>query len=150
MLKKNDVFAAIKEKIKEKYPNYTVYSGEVIDGFRTPAFFCELVKTAGIDNKNTVSNTLSVIITFFSDESKQAVLAAIEDEIEELFYQGIVVGTRFLTVETISSVRLGEKQYATQITIAIEYKDSTGYDYNEGLDLMEELHADIKIEKGVE
>jgi hypothetical protein len=145
MLTKIQILEAVMAKIQTKYPKSKPYMGEVVDGFRGDSFFCELVKTAGIDNKNTTSNTLSIIITYLPTMNKQAALLTVEDDLEDLFMDGFAVADRFLTVQSITSVRLGEKQHTIQITMAIEYKDSTGYDPDSGFDLMETVDTDMTL-----
>lgn len=145
MLTKKQVLQAVMDKIQAKYPECKPYMGEVIDGFRGNSFFCELVKTAGIDNKSTTSNTLSIIITYLPTANKQAVLLTAEDDLEAMFMNGFAAADRFLTVQSITSVRLGEKQHTVQMTMAIEYKDSTGYDPNSGFDLMETVNTDMTL-----
>jgi hypothetical protein len=119
--------------------------GEVIDGFRGDSFFCELVKTAGIDNKNTTSNTLSIIITYLPVRNKQSTLLATADKLEAMFMGGFAAADRFLTVQSVASVRLAEKQHTMQTTIMIEYKDSTGYDPDSGYDMIETVNTDITL-----
>lgn len=145
MLTKTEILEAVMAKIQAEFPESKPYMGEVIDGFRGDSFFCELVKTAGIDNKNTTSNTLSIIITYLPVRNKQSTLLATADKLEAMFMDGFAAADRFLTVQSITSVRLGEKQHTVQMTMAIEYKDSTGYDPNSGFDLMETVNTDMTL-----
>lgn len=147
MLTKTQILQAVMAKIQTKYPECKPYMGEVIDSFKGDCFFCELVKTAAIDNKNVTSNTISIIITYLPVTNTQSNLITVADELETLFMDGLQVVDRFLTVQSVGSIKLGEKQHTLQTTIAVEYKDSTGYDPNNGYDLMETVNLDIELRK---
>lgn len=145
MLKQMDILKAVIALLKTKYPATTTkyYTDEIVEGFKQPCFFVKLIKSRNTETKNVNSNALSIILTYFADEStnKQLSYLAYEDDINDLFGKGIPVDGRYLHIQTIAAARIGENQDILQVTITTNYLDSTGYDGDAGYDLMEALNT---------
>jgi hypothetical protein len=146
MLKRTDILAAAIALLKTKYPVTTTqyYTDEIVKGFVQPCFFIKLIKSRNTETKNTNSNSLSIILTYFADAStnKQLAYLACEDNIDNLFGKGFPVGGRYLHIQTIASERIGENQDILQIILSVTYLDSTGYDGNAGYETMKTLLMD--------
>ena len=146
MLKQTDILKAVITLLKMKYPaaatNY--YTDEIVEGFKQPCFFVKIIKSRNTETKNINSNILSIILTYFADSkaNKQLSFLDCEDTINELFGICFKVADRFLQIKSISAERIGENQDVLQLTINIDYFDSTGYDGNFGYDLMQNLNMD--------
>jgi len=141
MLKQKDIYQTVIFLFKKQY-TCKIYTDETVKGFRQPCFFAKLIKTKNTETKNVNSNSLSIILTYFADPTgnKQLAFLDAEDTINDIFSNGFQVGTRYLKVKSIQSDRIGEEQDILQVTIAIDYLDSTGYDPNSGYDLMQKLN----------
>jgi len=145
MLKQMDILAAVIALLKTKYPATTTkyYTDEIVEGFKQPCFFVKLIKSRNTETKNVNSNALSIILTYFADEStnKQLAFLDCEDDINDLFGTSFSVEDRHLQINSISAERIGENQDILQVTISTNYFDSTGYDGDAGYDLMETLNT---------
>lgn len=130
LLKKAPEFSTIK-----------VYTDEIVKGYKQPCFFVKLIKLRSAETKNTDSNSISIVLTYHADATtnKQIFFLNTGDAIEELFGKGIKVGTRYLHVKTIAAERIGENRDILQVSIDLDYLDSTGYNGNTGYNLMQSL-----------
>lgn len=144
MLRQIDILKAVIALLKKKYPVETTqyYTDEIVNGFKQPCFFIKLIKSRYAETKNTDSNNISIILTYYSDaaKNKQLIFLDLEDTVNELFGTGFQVADRYLHIKSIGSERIGEDSDILQLTIAINYLDSTGYDGSAGYDLMNELN----------
>jgi hypothetical protein len=147
MLKQKELLSAVIALLKTKYPVATTkyYTDEIVEGFIQPCFFVKLIKTRNTETKNVNSNSIAIILTYFADVSvnKQLAFLDAEDDINLIFGVGIQVGTRYLHIKNISAERIGEEQDILQVTISIDYLDSTGYDPNAGYDIMQNLNQNV-------
>lgn len=148
MLKQKAILAAVISLLGTKYDAINVYTDEITKGFKQPCFFVKLIKRRGNETKNINSNSISVVLTYFADATtnKQLAFLDCEDDIDELFGKGFFVGVRYLHIKNIASERIGENQDILQITIDIDYLDSTGYDGNAGYPLMEKMNMNTNNE----
>ncbi|MGL5206018.1 MAG: phage tail terminator family protein [Acidaminococcaceae bacterium] len=148
MLRQIDILKAVIALLKTKYPAETTsyYTDEIVNGFKQPCFFIKLIKSKYTETKNTNSNNLSIILTYYSDaaKNKQLIFLDLEDTVNELFGTGFKVSDRFLHIKSVAAERIGEDSDILQLTIAINYLDSTGYDGSAGYDLMQELNMAYK------
>jgi hypothetical protein len=150
ILIQTDILKSVIALLKTKYPATTTkyYTDETVEGFVQPCFFIKLIKSRNTETKNTNSNSLSIILTYFADEStnKQLAYLACEDYVDSLFGKGFTVGGRYLHIQTIASERIGENQDILQIILSVAYLDSTGYDGNAGYELMQHLNQNTKLQ----
>ncbi|WP_196606498.1 DUF6838 family protein [Pectinatus frisingensis] len=142
MLKQKEILQAVINLLEAKYENITTYTDEITRGFKQPCFFIKLIKSKNTETKNVNSNSLSIIITYFADDTANKQLAYLdcEDDINVIFGNGFQVGDRYLHIDTISAERIGENQDILQITLTSLYFDSTSYDGSAGYDLMLHLN----------
>lgn len=147
MLKQKDILKAVISLLKTKYADTKYYTDEIVEGFKQPCFFVKLIKQRNTETKNTNSNSICIILTYFADvaTNKQLAFLDCEDVINDLFGNGFKVTDRHLHIKSISAERIGEEQDILQITISIDYLDSTDYDPSAGYDLMQELHMNEKL-----
>lgn len=147
MLKQKEILTAVISLLKTKYPAKTTYyyTDEITEGFKQPCFFIKLIKTKNVDTKNTDSNSLSIVLTYFSNvaSNKQLIYLDCEDNLIELFGNGFNVSDRYLHIQSISSERIGEEQDILQVIIAADYLDSTGYNGDSGYNLMQQLNSKV-------
>ena len=144
MLKQKEIWGAVLALLKTKYA-CKIYTDEIVKGFEQPCFFAKLIKTKNTETKNVNSNSIAIILTYFADTSvnKQLAFLDTEDTINDIFGIDFQVGTRYLHIKNIQSERVGEEQDILQVTISIDYLDSTGYDPNAGYDIMQHLNQDV-------
>lgn len=137
MLTQTEILTAVIALLKTKF-KCTIYTDEVVEGFSQPCFFVKLVKTRNTENRNTNSNKLSIILTYFADKAsnKQLQFLSVGDTLTALFGLGFKTASRFLKIDTIQSLQIGEEQDILQTTITIDYIDTNDYDYNSGYDTM--------------
>ncbi|WP_352230920.1 DUF6838 family protein [Pelosinus sp. IPA-1] len=126
MLRRTEIIKAVADILKNKF-SYRIYSDEIIEGFKQPCFFFKLIKRTDIQTTNFNDNQLSIIITYFSspEKNKEIEYMNMIDDLSQLFNIGFRAGKRYLHIKSFSDDRIGEKQDILQITIAIEYLDST-------------------------
>jgi hypothetical protein len=148
MLKQKAILAAVISLIETKYAAVNAYTDEITKSFKQPCFFVKLIKRRGTETKNITSNSISVVLTYFADgfTNKQLAFLDCEDVIDELFGNGFFVGERYLHIKNIASERIGENQDILQITVDIDYLDTTGYDGNAGYDMMQKVNMNITNE----
>lgn len=129
-------------KTAPEFSTIKVYTDEIVKGYKQPCFFVKLIKLRSTETKNTDSNSISIVLTYHADAAtnKQIFFLNTGDTIEELFGKGIKVGTRYLHVKTIAAERIGENRDILQVSIDLDYLDSTGYNGNSGYDLMQNLN----------
>jgi len=129
-------------KTAPEFSTIKVYTDEIVKGYKQPCFFVKLIKLRSTETKNTDSNSISIVLTYHADAAtnKQIFFLNTGDAIEELFGKGIKVGTRYLHVKTIAAERIGENRDILQVSIDLDYLDSTGYNGNSGYDLMQNLN----------
>jgi len=144
MLKQKEIWGAVLALLKTKYA-CKIYTDEIVKGFEQPCFFAKLIKTKNTETKNVNSNNLAIILTYYADPSVNKQLAFLDmvDVINELFGIGFQVADRYLHIKNIQTERIGEEQDILQVTIRIDYLDSTGYDPNAGYDIMQHLNQDV-------
>ena len=144
MLKQKEILSAVIALLKKKY-TCKIYTDEIVENFVQPCFFAKFIKTRNTETKNVNSNSIAIILTYFADTSvnKQLAFLDTEDTINDIFGIGFQVGTRYLHIKNIQSERVGEEQDILQVTISIDYLDSTGYDPNAGYDIMQHLNQDV-------
>lgn len=132
ILRRSDVLQETKDILESKF-SYSIYAGEIVEGFKTPCFFIKLIKRKDSQTTNFTNNPLSIIITYFASSEKNKDIEYIDmiDDIELLFNTGFQVADRYLHINSIRDERIGEKQDILQITIEIEYLDSTNKKTNE-------------------
>ncbi len=141
MLTLPDVKAAINKMLKDKY-GYKVYGREVKEGFGTPSFFVELlVDGMNAENVNFTSNTLTVIITYFTDEHSDLDNIKKYDEIKGLFMPKLKVKDRYLTTSDF------RYEYADtdfmQIYFNLNYFDELPK-VEEDVPLMQDVYLNLK------
>ena len=129
-------------KTAPEFSTIKVYTDEIVKGYKQPCFFVKLIKLRSTETKNTDSNSISIVLTYHADAAtnKQIFFLNTGDTIEELFGKGIKVGTRYLHVKTIAAERIGENRDILQVSLDLDYLDSTGYNGNSGYDLMQNLN----------
>lgn len=129
-------------KTAPEFSTIKVYTDEIVKGYKQPCFFVKLIKLRSTETKNTDSNSISIVLTYHADAAtnKQIFFLNTGDTIEELFGKGIKVGTRYLHVKTIAAERIGENRDILQVSIDLDYLESTGYNGNSGYDLMQNLN----------
>ena len=144
MVKQEEILGAVMSLLKTapEFSTIKVYTDEIVKGYKQPCFFVKLIKLRSTETKNTDSNSISIVLTYHADAAtnKQIFFLNTGDAIEELFGKGIKVGTRYLHVKTIAAERIGENRDILQVSIDLDYLDSTGYNGNSGYDLMQNLN----------
>lgn len=151
MLKKADIFKSIVTLLKNKYKGITIYSNEVVEGFKQPCFFIKFLSNNSTETRNLNSNRLTIIITYFpsNEGNKQLAFLTCEDTLKELFKIGFYVGERYLHVTSVDNEMIGEEQDILQVMINVNYLDTNDYDCNydygkqKPYDIMQELHTKI-------
>jgi len=126
MLRRTEIIKAVTDILKNKF-SYKIYSDEIVEGFKPSCFFLKLIKRTDIQTINFNDNQLSIIITYFSspEKNKEIEYMNMIDDLSQLFGIGFRAGNRYLHIKSFSDDRIGEKQDILQLTIAIEYLDST-------------------------
>ena len=146
MLKQVDILKAVIVLLKTKF-GYRIYSAEIQDSFKTPAFFVRLIKRTDAETLVFNSNQLSIIITYFPEKAsnKEIEILNMKDDLNQLFALGFKAADRYLTTESFSTEEIGEKLDILQATITITYIDDTGRtDPNKGYDIAQELYTNMK------
>ena len=146
MLRQTEILKAVVAIIKSKYP-YKVYPEEVKENFSQPCFFIKFVKRTDSQTKNFNSNSLTLIITYFTltQKGREVEFMEVADDVAVLFGTGFYAGKRYLPVDSISSEKIGEKRDILQIAIDLPYLDTTGYDPDAGYDKMQAVNIKYKI-----
>lgn len=144
MLRTTDVLESIIAGLRKKY-DLPVYAREVIDGFDEPCFFVQVIRTQNNMSKNFNSNRISIMIYYFaSDEGNvEDDFMDIADDIRAMFGQGFWAGGRHLMPLEVDDERTGEQQNILVVTIRLSFFDDTGYDADEGYEIMQELTARV-------
>lgn len=144
MVKQTEILKAVISLLKTvpEFSAINVYTDEIVKGYKQPCFFVKLIKQRSAETKNTNNNSLSIVLTYFADAAanKQIVFLNTGDAIEDLFGNGFKVGLRYLHVKFIAAERIGENQDILQVSLSLDYLDSTGYNGNAGYDLMQNLN----------
>lgn len=146
MLRQTEILKAVVVLIKSKYP-YKVYPEEVKENFRQPCFFVKFIKRTDTQTKNFNSNSLTLVITYFTltQKGREVEFMEVTDEIAALFGTGFYAGKRYLHVDSISSEKIGEKLDILQISIDLPYLDTTGYDPDAGYDKLQTVNIKYSV-----
>ncbi|MGN0512742.1 MAG: DUF6838 family protein [Lachnospiraceae bacterium] len=118
-----DIKAAVNELLKAIDDDTKVYGNDVVQGYQTPCFFCDLhVKTVS-DSKNYNNNAGIAIITYMQTEPDE--MDAIEkyDKIREAFGMKLKVKERFINIEDCDYSFVGKDANILQIEVNFSYMD---------------------------
>lgn len=121
-----EIKKAINKLLSEKYPSYKIYGKEIKEGYKTPAFFTEILdKGSKAETKNFAAGGFTIKITYFQELKNELDQLEKVDEIKDLFKLIFLVNDRQLIVEEFSHDFIGEYSDILQISIDIEYKENT-------------------------
>lgn len=111
--------------LSKKYPEYKIYGIEIKEGYKTPAFFTEILdKGSKAETRNFAKGGFTVKITYFQKAKNELDQLKKVDEIKDLFGLIFFVGERRLTVGEYSHDYIGEYSDILQISIDIDYKEN--------------------------
>ena len=139
-IQQTDIIATVAGMIKD----YPVYDDEEKQNFNKPCFFIKLIPNLMRNTVNVNKNKLSIMLTYFPKNymKRQIEYLKVSDEIRKLFAQGFPVKNRYLHIDSIQDTRIGELGDILQIELETNYFDTTGYDYNEGYDIVQNVTVD--------
>lgn len=99
-----DVNKAVVERLKNGIPNHPVYAAEVIEGFKRPCFFTQiLMPTSSHETINRTFNRRIVIIHYFSENGTELENLMMYSRLEQIFGLKLRVKNRMLNVENVRS-----------------------------------------------
>lgn len=146
-LKQSDIIKTVAELLKAKF-HCTVYSDEVLEGFKKPCFFIKFITTTRCQTKYTFKRTVSAFLTYFPKDNKRNEIHYLDvfEAIHGLFVGGFRVADRYLQVSRISDSRVGDDEDILQVTLSISYLDYIQRPQSE--DYMEDVQMNIKNVNG--
>lgn len=111
--------------LSKKYTECKIYGIEIKEGYKTPAFFTEILdKGSKAETRNFAKGGFTVKITYFQKAKNELDQLKKVDEIKDLFGLIFFVGERRLTVGEYSHDYIGEYSDILQISIDIDYKEN--------------------------
>ncbi len=121
-----EIYKAVNQLLKNKYPKIKIYGHEVTEGFSRPSFFVSLIPvTRSNDSVNFKSKAYTIIITYFQGKADEIDNLQKADEIIELFDYFLAVNDRKLRVTGSEYEFAGEYRNILQVSINIEYLEAT-------------------------
>jgi hypothetical protein len=124
LIKTTDIYAAVNDLLRYKYPTYNVCGHNVAEGFKKPCFFADVrLTSASQETVNYLRYVYGIQITYFPVKIDEIDNLTKADEIRELFGYHIVVCSRGLMITDYDYEFVGEKTNILQISIDIEFYD---------------------------
>ena len=117
---------ALNNCLREKFSKIKIYGNEVIDGYKTPAFFTEILP-GGFEHetKNYGSNEIIFKITYFQTNVDEADQLRVVDELQELFWLKFECEGRKLNITKFEYDYAGKEHNILQVSISINWYDNT-------------------------
>ena len=117
---------ALNNCLREKFSKIKIYGNEVIDGYKTPAFFTEILP-GGFEHetKNYGSNEIIFKITYFQTKVDEADQLRVVDELQELFWLKFECLWRKLNITKFEYDYAGKEHNILQVSISINWYDNT-------------------------
>lgn len=122
MIKLLDIYTAVNQLLKTKYPTYKIHGHKVIEGFSTPSFFVDLIPVAmSNETYNYKRYAYTIQITYFQKTVNEIDNLQKIDEIQDLFGYKLAVLDRKITVTDFDYNFVGDNTNRLQFLIDIEF-----------------------------
>lgn len=143
MIQRTDIYTAINLLLKSRYPDYKTYGHEVIEGYKKPSFFVDLVpKNVSNESVRFKKYTYTINITYFQEVANEIDNLKKTDEMQELFGYHLKVGNEFLAITDFTYDFIGENTNILQLSFSMEY-----IEYNKKQQIVTANEIAINIEK---
>lgn len=147
---RGNILSAIKEILREAYPEYKVYIDLCPEGFTRPCFLLQHAGTVREDvNRNTISEKVKFLLTIYEaadDYTDSSALALLETQqaVLDLFRSpALKVRDRWIRIRTEAG---GREFNAAHLTLEAEYFDLRKSP-EDTEDMMQEVEMKIKKEE---
>lgn len=144
-MKLTDIKRAINAFMRDNFPDYMFYAGDINEGFKRPCFFIELLPVAR-DNEGggIYSRRVSVIISYFSKSKTDLENIKMQDQFEKIFGQLLKINDRFITIDSTSGhVTEGVLHFSFNIDYLDSIDETEQYGYDSDAELMQELEINF-------
>ena len=117
-----DIARSVTIIIKEAFPNAIVYGDEVREGYKKPSFFIGIMPVSSINHTKSIKEEqLMITISYFSDTTESLKNYQVMQQLNVAIGQVLCVDNRRLTIQEMTTEKVGEDGDIYQITFDIDY-----------------------------
>lgn len=146
MIKQSEIVQVITQILKTEFTGCRVYSDETQEGYKTPAFFIELLQKTDNETKNFNSNQLTIIVTYLPKVHTTLDNMDVSDRLKEVFGMVLDIGERKLKIKSLAFSYTGNNKEILQMNVLIDYLDKAPYKREE-YETAKELHLKKYVNK---
>lgn len=122
MILRKDIYKAIIDLMKSKYPSYKTYGHEVTEGYKKPSFFVDLVpRNISNESVNYKKYEYTIRITYFQKDADEIDNLTKIDEIQSIFGYKLRVEDQLFNITDFDYDFIGEHTNILQLSIDFEY-----------------------------
>ena len=122
MILYQEIAKAVTMIIKEVFPNAIVYGDEVREGYKKPSFFIGIMPVTSINHtKRIKEEQLLITVSYFSDTTESLKNFQVMQQLKVAIGQVLCVDNRRLTIQEMTTEKVGEDGDIYQITFDINY-----------------------------
>ena len=126
MILYQEIAKAVTMIIKEVFPNAIVYGDEVREGYKKPSFFIGIMPVSSISHtKRIKEEQLLITISYFSDTTESLKNYQLMQQLKAAIGEVLCVDNRRLTIQEMTTEKVGEDGDIYQITFDINYFELT-------------------------
>lgn len=117
-----DIAKAVTIVIKEAFPNAIVYGDEVREGYKNHSFFIGIMPVNSINHTKSIKEEqLLITVSYFSDTTESLKNYQVMRQLKVAIGQVLCVDNRRLTIQEMTTEKVGEDGDIYQITFDINY-----------------------------
>ena len=122
MILYQEIARAVTMIIKEAFPNAIVYGDEVREGYKKPSFFIGIMPVNSINHTKSIKEEqLLITVSYFSDTTESLKNYQVMQQLKAAIGQVVCVDNRTLTIQVMTTEKVGEDGDIHQITFDINY-----------------------------
>ena len=122
MILYQEIAKAVTMIIKEVFPNAIVYGDEVREGYKKPSFFIDIMPVNSINHTKSIKEEqLLITVSYFSDTTDSLKNFQVMQQLKVAIGQVLCVDNRTLTIQEMTTEKVGEDGDIYQITFDINY-----------------------------
>ena len=117
-----EIARAVTMIIKETFPNAIIYGDEVREGYKKPSFFIGIMPVNSINHTKSIKEEqLLITVSYFSDTAESLKNYQVMQQLKVAIGQVLCVDNRTLTIQEMTTEKVGEDGDIYQITFDINY-----------------------------
>ena len=117
-----EIAKAVTMIIKEAFPNAIVYGDGVREGYKKPSFFIDIMPVNSINHTKSIKEEqLLITVSYFSDTTDSLKNFQVMQQLKVAIGQVLCVDNRTLTIQEMTTEKVGEDGDIYQITFDINY-----------------------------